>query len=451
MNATLPASSTNQAARQPVSWPDIALFALGVSVTLYLNLTEIAGLDVRPVQLAPLVAAAAALVLLPSLHKRIPRAYFIIPCVWASYMLTRHYIFDDEGLHICARTLANVAAYLAALKLMLRTGRPHWLMAGLLIGMLVSVLLSAANFSVPNMVSSSVRMGNGRWQGLMPGANRFANLCAITFITGVGWLLLQRRFSSRFMLALGCFGALSGLAMSGSRGATLATAVSTILLLWMVSREQGRFLFSPRMLICGGVALLMCWVLFIYNKEMIPERLVALIDSPDDAIAKIEDDSRRDLFEISYEIFLESPLFGGGASAAVFTMPTKHGEIEITSHNMYLKFLTSSGLAGLVGYLAMPLFMLVQLGYLIIFQPHSTNHGNSSVPLALSWLLLILVHGCVISIGQTAHAWLFYSAAAFTCIEQSRAYRGAFAKKRTRPLSTVPHRHNRPLKPRYAS
>jgi|GEM_PF-4783863 len=452
MNAKLVPRSKSPTARQE-SWPNYGLFTLGISVTLYLKLTEVVGVDIRPVQLGPVLATLAAVLCLPATRKEVPRLYFVLPCIWASYMLVRHMVFEDTTQLICVRTLVNVSAYLAALKLMLRNGRVHWLLAGLLAGMLLSVALSLANINVPQMVTSSVRMGNGRWQGLMPGANRFANLCAIAFITGIG--LFKGRSPLLFRLTLGLLtaSALLGLAMSGSRGATLTAGVSAILLLWFASRLQGRLFLSPNIMLSSTLALTIGLALFTYNKELLPERLVALIESPDDTFAKIEDDSRRDLFEIAYETFLESPIFGAGASAAVFTVSTRQGEIEITSHNMYLHFLATSGLAGLIGYLMLPLFMLFRLGRAVLFYRRRYNQDTSLIPVALGWLLLILLHGCVISIGQTAHIWLFFAATAFVCITQTEQRPPLWpARARSQVITPTipPTRRRKPVLPRVA-
>jgi O-antigen ligase len=428
-------------------WPNYGLFFLGVSVTLYLNLTTVAGFDVRPVQLGPILVAFIAFLFLPSINKNVPRIYFVLPCLWACYMLVRHTVFDDAGQLVCVRTLVNVVAYLTALKCMLRIGRINWLLAGLLLGMVISVALAMFNFDLPQMVTTSVRMGNGRWQGLMPGANRFANLCAITFVTGVGLLTIKSRLILRLVLTLVVSIALLGLAMSGSRGAAFTAGVSTVALLWFAGRAQGWLFFSPRIIVFSAVALIVGIAMFTYNKEIIPERLVALIDSPDDALAKIEDDSRRDLFEIAYDIFLEHPVFGAGASAGKFTILTRRGELEISSHNMYLKFLSTSGLVGLIGYLALPLFMMFRLCSSMLWSSPGRTQAIAFTPLALTWLILILTHGFVISIGQTAHIWLFFAAAAYVSIEQTKNQRVFQLSRKNSKPNVKTNYHTRRLKP----
>jgi len=437
MNPTLVAAH-RLAKKREESWPKYALLLLGVSVTLYLNLTVVAGFDVRPVQLVPVLVAFIVILFVPSIRSDVPKIYFVLPCLWACYILVRHFVFDDTGQLLCVRTLVNVAAYLAALKLLLQTGRINWLLAGLLMGTLISVMLAMADINLPQMVTPSVRMGNGRWQGLMPGANRFANLCAIAFITGISLLTIKNRLIFRVAIIFVTAGALLGLAMSGSRGATLTTGVSTVFLLWLAGRAQGRLFFSPRIIALSALALMVGVALFTYNRELLPERLVALIESPNDALAKIEDDSRRDLFEIAYDIFQEHPVFGAGASAVSFTISTRQGEIETTSHNLYLQFLSTSGLVGLIGYLALPLLVLFRLGYAVLFSRRRLNQGSSLAPLSLSWLLLILLHGLVISIGQTVHVWLLFAASAYVCIEQTKRRTALQSSKKRSRLSVKP-------------
>jgi O-antigen ligase len=416
------------------AWSKYGLLLLGVSATLYLDLIVVAGFDVRPVQLAPVLIAIIAIPFLPSIRTDVLGIYFLLPCIWACYMLVRHLAFDDAGQLICARTLVNMTAYCASLTLLLRTGRINWLLAGLLMGTLVSVALAFADINLPQMATLSVRMSNGRWQGLMPGANRFGNLCAIASITGIGLLTLEGRLVFRLVLALTTAGALLGLAMSGSRGATLTTGLSIILLLWLTGRAKGRPCFTPRIIVFSALAVMIAVVLFSYKKESIPERLVTLIESPNDAMAAIEDDVRRDLFEIAFDIFHESPVIGAGASAATFTIPTRRGTLAISSHSMYLKLLSTSGLVGLIGYLALPMFILLRLGSSVRLASTRRSRDSSLAPLALTWLLLTLCHGFVISIAETTHVWLFFAATAFVCIketERTTAFRFSRTHSRT--------------------
>jgi O-antigen ligase len=349
-------------------------------------------------------------------------------------MLVRHSAFDNaDGRIICARTVVNVMAYLTTLTLLLRSGRVHWLLAGILTGMLISVGLAFADLNLPQMVTSSVRMGNGRWQGLMPGANRFANLCAITFTTSVGLLAIRQLRAFRLLLAAVAGAGLLGLAMSGSRGATLTTGLSIVCLLWLTGLIRGRLFFSQRILVFSALAFAVGLVLFSFYKEIIPHRLVVLIEAPEVAWAEMEDDVRRDLFEIAFDIFRESPFIGAGGSAAMFTIFSQGDVIDISSHNMYLKVLSTSGAVGLTGYLALPAFLLLRLGSAVLPAARRRMDEGSHIPLALTWLVLILSHGVVISIDQTTHVWLLFAAAAYVCIRQAEwAGRGRPSSHQTR-------------------
>jgi O-antigen ligase len=345
-------------------------------------------------------------------------------------VLVRHVAFDRDGQLMCARTLVNVAAYVTALGLLLRSGRINWLLAGLLIGALVSVGLAFADISLPGMVTTSVRMGNGRWQGLMPGANRFANLCAIAFVTSVGLLGRNKLGSCRGRLVIATMAALLGLVMSGSRGATLTTCVATVFLFWLSGLAKGRLFLSPRIVAASLLAVTMGVGLFCFYWESIPERLVALIESPNDALAAIEDDARRDLFETAWEVFLERPAFGGGADAADLTVATRQGLMEISSHSMYLELLTGSGFFGLITYFALPVFILFRLGSSYVARTRPPIRDDTLAPLAMTWLLLIFFHGVVISIGQATHVWLLFAAAAYVCITETGGSRGSPFRRR---------------------
>jgi O-antigen ligase len=243
------------------------------------------------------------------------------------------------------------------------------------------------------------------------------------------------------IIALTTSGALLGLAMSGSRGATLTTAVSIVFLLWLTGRAEGRLFFTPRIIVFSVIVVLLGVTLFPHYRDYIPERLVTLVQSPDDALALIEDDVRRDLFEIALDIFLESPIVGAGASAAFFTVQTARGEIEISSHNMYLKLLSTSGVVGLVGYLALPMYVFVRLGSRVLLASAPQTRRVLLSPIALTWLLLIMSHGVVISIGQTTHVWLLFAATTYVCVQQTER---TVARRPSRahawaPLNTTPH------------
>ncbi len=420
------------------SWSRYALLLLGLSVTVYVDLGSFGRFDIRPVQLAPVLIGCITVPAILALRSDIPKIYFVLPCLWAGYMLTRHFVFDDlDGRIICARTAVNVLAYLTTLTLLLRSERVQWLLAGILAGTLLSVGLAFADINLPQMVTSSVRMGNGRWQGLMPGANRFANLCAIGFTTSVGLMMLRDLRALRLPLAAVAGVGLLGLAMSGSRGATLTTVLCIVFLLWLTGLVRGRLLFTHRIWIFGVLAVSVSLALFSFYKEIIPHRLVVLVESPEVALADIEDDVRRDLFEIAYDIFRESPFVGAGGSAAMFTIFSGGEIIEISSHNMYLKVLSTSGALGLIGYLALPLLILFRLGRSILAASKRRMEQVDQIPLAMTWLILILSHGVVISIDQTTHVWLLFAATAYVCIRQAEPLRYV---RRGSPRTRIPVR-----------
>ena len=120
---------------------------------------------------------------------------------------------------------------------------------------------------------------------------------------------------------------------------------------------------------------------------------------------------------------------------------------------MYLKFLSTSGIVGLIGFLTLPLYMLYQLSKTLLFIPRNRHKNLALTPLAISVLLLILIHGFVISIGQTAHIWLFFAAIAYVCIKNAEGQVAlTYAKKFPRShFNTIrPPRRPVPTLPRLA-
>src|SRR5690606_16193555 len=126
-----------------------------------------------------------------------------LPILWGTYMALRHGHDGFDGLMVGMRSITNVLIFVTVIKLLQRSRSPRSLITGLVMGCFVSMGVAAIGIQVFDVRPV---MGSGRWQGMMPGANRFANLCGLVLLLGIGIGLSSR---TRYAKAFGCFTAVA--------------------------------------------------------------------------------------------------------------------------------------------------------------------------------------------------------------------------------------------------
>ncbi|MEQ9415564.1 MAG: O-antigen ligase family protein, partial [Cyclobacteriaceae bacterium] len=135
-----------------------------------------------------------------------------------------------------------------------------------------------------------------------------------------------------------------GLLMSGSRSASVLAIFACIAVAFMRSVADRSSFINVRLIIYCFVFISILVVSYFLFYESIPQRIIDLVERPDSALANAEDDSRNELFRISYGLFMEKPIFGYGVEAERFIVVSDSGEFHETSaHNTYLHLLSVSG------------------------------------------------------------------------------------------------------------
>ena len=269
---------------------------------------------------------------------------------------------------------------------------------------LVSILLAARGQVLLDV--DPIMRGSGRWQGLMPGANRLGNLCVIALLGLLASLSSGMRVRRGVLVGgtavLLFFGAL----MAGSRGALLALVVGGAIYLLL----PGRFGFSLRLALRLRVLLLTLLLAIGAFELFFGERLAEIVQSRLSGFARrgglveaVLYDARRTTFDIALQYWRDNPWLGAGSDAERF-----YGDqgLYTTSHNSYLYLLSTTGIIGFVVFMALPWMIARRLFSLL--RPHASQRKRKEfleVTVALSVLACVMVHFLVISLVDAVHIW----------------------------------------------
>lgn len=395
----------------PGGLAQLGLLLLGVCATLYVPIVLTESLVIRPVHLAPLAVGLFTLLFAGVGQKRIPGEYYLAPIFWAGYMVFRHGFETPEGMVEAVRSVLNVLAYLAALRLCGRAGSERFLVFGLIVGCFISLAVCAAKLDLGDV---KPLMGSGRWQGFMPGANRLGNLCGICFLLALQKLLFDRTLFSISQVI--CFGIVVaacaiGLVMSGSRGALLAASATLLLMLAFWKCAAGQMGAVIRIVLAG----LLLWAVVQGSVNLfadyLPNRIVNLFEDKETFFFLAHEDARSQLFTIAWEYFLEAPWWGAGMKAKFFSL----GSLESSAHDAYLFLLSTSGIIGLLLFLFLPLSLAIRLLKLIWRRPPAIRAELDRAVGSLAALTFIALHATVIDTSQAVHTWLIFALAGAVC------------------------------------
>ncbi len=413
----------------------LGIFLLGLCATIYMSFLTVGPISVRLVQIAPLCIGSCAFLFVHVPKAEGARFYLGLPIVWAAYVGSRHVadaIWTDVltiGAMEGTRSVINVIAYLTAVRLFQLTRTSRYLMLGLVCGCLLSV---AACLLVPSMGSPSVVMGNGRWQGFMPGANRLGGLSAASMVICVSTLLAPATWRMRGLtLAILAISGL-GVVMSGSRGAILSLCPALLLVIVAhANRRKGALLRTAAVTLLGIVAMLVAFTAF---RNAIPERIVSLATGANSAFSEMHEDARMETFSIALQFFLENPVFGGGPDVRVFNL----GGGTTSAHNAYLYQLASAGIIGLMTYLALPCVLLLGL-VAAHWRGDTSPYEHREIIEVMALMVLALTHGLVMDTSQLTYVWLIFAAAAHLCIaaKQREGFR-AVERQKDRDAALAP-------------
>ncbi|MCG8586164.1 MAG: hypothetical protein MI757_15765, partial [Pirellulales bacterium] len=152
----------------------VCLFCLGCSATLDIDLGAVGSGTVRLPQAAALLLVFPVLLFM-RLHGAFDRSGLLwFPVVWVVYSVVRYGIGDDAGRAVAGaigRSIAALAGYVVAVKLMQLARSPRWLWCGLFAGGLISITLSSMDIE---FMGYEPRTGNNRWVGLQSNPNHLS-------------------------------------------------------------------------------------------------------------------------------------------------------------------------------------------------------------------------------------------------------------------------------------
>lgn len=236
-------------------------------------------------------------------------------------------------------------------------------------------LLSRYQVSLPGFMW--VRSASGAWT-FHP--NVAGGLIAALLPLQVAALLTSRSWPARSLLALATLTSLAGLALTGSRGAWLASAVALgAWLAWELSKRRPRQMqpAERRML----------WLAFFLVAATAGALLALSLCGPD---CRAGATGRLDLYRDSLDLALDTPFTGLGLGGDRFQMAYSsyvlllHVGYQPHSHNLPLQVTLEQGILGLVALLWIAALVVTQRGPFSLWQAA----GRAS-------FAVILLHGLV--------------------------------------------------------
>ncbi len=403
----------------------LLLVTIGLSTTLYIDIGTFGGSILRPVQLVPLLFGTVAICLFPvrSLTGRSIAPHIILPAMYVVYLAIRHVGDGPEGILYVVKCLGNLVALWAVICLLGRIRRPEIGYSGIVLGVFISVIAGAVGAPV---LGVDPHMGSGRWQGFMPGANRFGNICLLASLPLFGFAVCGQVKKSQKVFLIGlwllCFG---GIIMSGSR-AVLGLALAGHFCLYvfntvLTSRKVLRLKWVLTFGLTTCLVLGMVWVFY----DSIPTRVLEFIEEGRISYTLYEDDARSDLHSIAFGFFQDAPVFGAGVEAERFeVVHDRNGFHQTSSHSTYLHLLSVSGGLGFVLFLLFPVWLMCELATSTAnTRAKLSRTDRMSSMIALVVMLVLGLHATMISLANSMHVWVVFGVAAFVVLEMP-AYRG---------------------------
>jgi O-antigen ligase len=393
---------------------------LGLATTIYIELTGFFGLALRPAHIIPWFFGILTLPFARIAIRAGETKFSLFPILYVAYIGLRHAPAGPEGLIYFIKAVGNIIAYWSMLSILARTKNSYAGYLGLIAGCLASFFFAASGLSAFGVDS---RMGSGRWQGFMPGANRFANISLIATVATLAAVFLPCKRSRwswvQLLLWLICAAAI---VTSGSRAVFAIAAIGHGLVYLLYVYVGRKSLVNTKLLLALTISCCVVAAGVALCSDYIPQRLIDFVNSRNSPYATIEEDSRRELYDIAIDYFRESPLFGVGMEAERFEIQTETGEsMESSSHSTYLHLLSVSGVVGFVLFMALPTSLLTSLvSALVVLRRDSRCGMRREVVAAVSVLLIFGLHATVISLCNAMHTWIVLGTGAHTAIQWHR-------------------------------
>jgi len=314
----------------------------------------------------------------------------IFSLLGAGYLVGRALMGGPEGLavHDVALVLSAIGIYLSVTS----TGRGvrgFWIiLLAILVALNVGLAISQSVLESPFYFWQPGGSDESHAIGLFAHYNAFASFLNGTIFFFLSYTFFGRNVAARWACALLSLGMIVTLVMSQSRGGWLSFVVGGSL--WMVllilflkqrrSKLLGIISIAVVLLGVGGI------VSSVWVVQRITEKRVEKYEENTGrkVEAKVSDGGRVAFQQMGFEIFLDSPVVGGGARAFSYralekwdpdTLELWMGDPEF-AHNEFIQLLSDYGLVGFVLVLAL-LFIHGILGVINLVSEDDRDSGLS--------------------------------------------------------------------------
>ncbi|HBI32779.1 MAG TPA: hypothetical protein DDY45_12120 [Verrucomicrobiales bacterium] len=314
----------------------------------------------------------------------------IFSLLGAGYLVGRALMGGPEGLavHDIALVLSAIGIYLSVTS----TGRGvrgFWIiLLAILVALNVGLAISQSVLESPFYFWQPGGSDESHAIGLFAHYNAFASFLNGTVFFFLSYTFFGRNVAARWACALLSLGLIVTLVMSQSRGGWLSFVVGGSL--WMVllilflkqrrSKLLGIISIAVVLLGVGGI------VSSVWVVQRITEKRVEKYEENTGrkVEAKVSDGGRVAFQQMGFEIFLDSPVVGGGAGAFSYralekwdpdTLELWMGDPEF-AHNEFIQLLSDYGLVGFVLVLAL-LFIHGILGVINLVSEDDRDSGLS--------------------------------------------------------------------------
>ncbi|MBK73718.1 MAG: hypothetical protein CMO76_09800 [Verrucomicrobiales bacterium] len=314
----------------------------------------------------------------------------IFSLLGAGYLVGRALMGGPEGLavHDVALVLSAIGIYLSVTS----TGRGvrgFWIiLLAILVALNVGLAISQSVLESPFYFWQPGGSDESHAIGLFAHYNAFASFLNGTVFFFLSYTFFGRNVAARWACALLSLGMIVTLVMSQSRGGWLSFVVGGSL--WMVllilflkqrrSKLLGIISIAVVLLGVGGI------VSSVWVVQRITEKRVEKYEENTGrkVEAKVSDGGRVAFQQMGFEIFLDSPVVGGGARAFSYralekwdpdTLELWMGDPEF-AHNEFIQLLSDYGLVGFVLVLAL-LFIHGILGVINLVSEDDRDSGLS--------------------------------------------------------------------------
>ncbi len=241
-----------------------------------------------------------------------------------------------------------------------------------------------------NWVDSSETITT-RAYSIVGGPNALASVLVLGIPIAIGLFIAEKDIIKKIILLFSALFMGTGLIFTFSRGAWIATFLAVILL----------FIFVGKRLLVPIITLLLAVVLLVDN---VWNRISMLFTK--EYVSKASEGGRIYRWTTGITEWSESKVFGLGIGRYGGAVATNHGLAPFYMDNYYLKTLTESGLVGLISFIVLQVYTMVQCFFYI---RGMNNKYNRVVSLSIfAGMMGVLMHNGVENIFESPFMVTFF-------------------------------------------